>query len=125
MEEKGRRGRPRKVEGEVVEGRALVVAETPKTIVVESRDDRREATREQRKRVRMVRRAERAVIGMGLMVGAAVEFTKKLEAAEGATSPFGQDGRRTKLAKQALEKAQAAGLQILDELPGKLMEDLW
>lgn len=117
MDEPKRRGRPRKVaeDAAVVESQALTVYEGEP--IRPSREDRREAAREQRKRDRMRRKAERAAMAIWLL-----NQTAKAVVREDST--FGET-RQSKAAKTAQAKIEETGLTILSELADKLKEDLW
>jgi hypothetical protein len=116
MNEPKRKGRPRKApeSPQVVEGQALTVYEGK--VIPQSREDRREAAREQRKRDQMRRKAERAAMAIWLLNQTAKQVVK------GSDSEFGESN---KTAKQAQAKIESAGLDILTELADKLKEDLW
>jgi len=117
MDEPKRRGRPRKVaeEAAVVESQALTVYEG--VPIQPSREDRREAVREQRKRDGMRRKAERAAMAIWLLNQTAKQVVKE----EGG---FGE-ARQSKAGKAAQAKIEETGLTILSELADKLKEELW
>jgi hypothetical protein len=114
MDEVKKRGRPRKVETEVVET-GLTVAPQPPPVYI-SREDRRVLAREQRKRDRMRRKAEKAAMAIWLLNQTAKQGTSQ-------DSPFAE-GRKSKADKEVASNLEETRVKILENLSEQLLKEL-